>query len=215
MGEAAAERVYGGIKDMIATGEIRPGDQVREEFVAERIAVSRTPVREAMRRLEAEGLLERRSNRRSYVTRLDQDQVQDVLAVRATLEAMAAANAARRADAEQVRALQAYADRGARLLCRAPVDIAELTSLNELFHGVLFAAAGNPVLTGMATSLRDRPRVALSLQRYSPAQLKRSVAHHQEIALAVAAGDSAWAGSIMRAHILSASADLRRADRER
>lgn len=205
----AADRAYDSLRDLIIQGEYEAGEQFREEHLAARLAMSRTPVREAMRRLESEGVLERRENRRSYLSQLDARDMDELFVVRASLESIAAGLAAARAGEELVERLEGLAKGMDDVLLGQPVDYGRLTQLNETFHTALLEAGGNRILAATARGLMRRPLVTQTFRRYSKEQLARSQAHHREIIAACRAGDLAWAESVMRSHVLAAASVYR------
>jgi DNA-binding GntR family transcriptional regulator len=206
----AVSRAYEGIRGLIVRGEVLAGDQLRESRLAELLDVSRTPVREAMRRLETEGVIERRENRRSYVAEINPQDMAELYVVRASLESIAAGLAAERGGDELVRVLSTLVDDMDGVLAHKPVDYARLTTLNGDFHAALLTAAGNRLLAATAQGLMKRPLVSHTFRKYSSEELARSQAHHRELVAACASADSEWAESVMRSHILAAASIFRR-----
>jgi DNA-binding GntR family transcriptional regulator len=200
----ASAHVYAGIRGLISEGVFSGGDQMREAALAERLGVSRTPVREALRRLEAEGIIERRGNRRSYLVEILPRDMEEIFLVRAALEPLAAQLAAARADDAFVDRLRDLADRMDAALTSSPVDYDGLARSNSAFHGEILAASDNRTLAEAIRAVTRRPLVTLTFRRYSAVELRRSQAHHREMISAFDARDPEWAWSVMRAHILAA-----------
>jgi DNA-binding GntR family transcriptional regulator len=205
----AADRAYIELRQLIAAGRFNPGDQLREEHLARLLNLSRTPIREAMRRLEVEGVLERRENRRSYLAALDGRTLDDLFLVRATLESLAAGLAAVRCDSTLVDNLESLAAGMDRALAATPPVYDDLTALNEQFHTAILEASGNQVLASTARGLMRRPLVIRTFQAYSHDELLRSQSHHRELIAALRSHDRSWAESVMRSHILAAASIFR------
>lgn len=205
----AAERAYVDLRHLIVAGEFQPGEQLREEHLASRLQVSRTPVREAMRRLEVEGVIERRKNRRSYLAAVDTRTMEELFTVRASLESIAAGLAARRSDNTFVEQLEGIAVEMDQALAGPNVAYEELTAHNEAFHTALLDASGNRILAATARGLMRRPLVTQTFRRYTHEQLVRSQAHHRELIAACRVNDAAWAESVMRSHVLAAASVFR------
>lgn len=208
----AAERAYFGLRDLIVTGEFVPGEQLREEHLASRLEMSRTPVREAMQRLEVEGVIERRDNRRSYLAVVDTRTMDELFAVRASLESIAAGLAARRSDESLIGQLECIATEMDEALAGPDVAYERLTARNEAFHTTLLDASGNQILAATARGLMRRPLVTQTFRRYTREQLERSQAHHRELIAACRVNDAAWAESVMRSHVLAAASVFRRGE---
>ncbi len=202
--------VYREIRTRISRGEFLGGDALREEDLAHRLGVSRTPIREALNRLEAEGIVERRSNRRVHLREMDARQVVDIFAVRAVLEPAAARLAAERADGAFVAGLGALVDRmETARLSRSP-DLKAYRQANEAFHWAILEQSGNTTLDSTVRLVARRPIVGPTFNGWSPEELQRSQAHHKELLAAFEARDADWAHAIMLSHMLAARAAFRR-----
>src|ERR1700759_3243287 len=137
--ETSAVRVREQLQHAILEGVLKPGERLRAEHLAQRYGTSRTPVREALLQLEAQGLVEVEPNRGAVVKAFDAADLLDLYEVRALLEPAAAARAAPRISAEQLAELHALCDD------QAPVD--EQIAANERFHRIIADAAGSPRLS--------------------------------------------------------------------
>lgn len=201
-----ADTAYASLREHILSGELPHGTHLAEEDLAESLGISRTPVREALRRLAAEGLVDFEPNRGASVTRWEREELRDIFDVRALLEAYATERAAANASDELVSALDALCDAMNALIEQddSVERRRELGELNSRFHQTLIDAAGSKRLGVMIESLLHVPRAMNTYGQYSPDALKRSMAQHAEIVEAVRARDSVWAASVMRAHLLAA-----------
>src|SRR6185503_10496321 len=160
--------------------------------LAERLGVSRTPVREALGRLAAEGLVEIVPNRGARVPSWTVAELEGVFDLRTALE-------------PRLAALDVLAE--AMLDVGAPgpdQDLDAIVPLNREFHGRLVALADQPVMASALSGAIHAPIVLRNFHTYDEASLRRSLAHHVEIVAAVRAGDPAWAQAVMTAHIRNA-----------
>lgn len=207
----AAERAYLAIRGQILSGDRAAGAWLREDDLAAAIGVSRTPVREALRRLAAEGLVTHERNRGVRVQSWSAPDLEEIYALRTVLEPWGSALAAARGvvDTDELEQLAARMDRAA---ASDPADLVEITRLNNRFHRRILEGSGNTRLVSLVASIVEVPLVSHTFSLYSPETLRRSLAHHHEIALALRAGDPAWAESVMRSHVRSAWASLRGVD---
>jgi len=200
----AAERAYRAVLAMILTGEVAEGSWLREVTLAEQIGVSRTPVRQALNRLAAEGAVELRPHRGAQVVSFSPEDMDSLFDLRARFEPLAAQLAVPRLTAEHLEELAELAGQMEALVEAGRPDPGEIARLNNAFHAVFIREAGNRHLT-LAIQAISRPVfVARTFQTYSPHALERSMRHHAELIDAARLGDGAWAESIMRAHILAA-----------
>lgn len=198
-----AEAVYEAIRRQIITGQRAGGEWLREEELATTLSVSRTPVREALRRLAAEGLVQHERNRGVRVASWTQEDLDEIFSLRSVLEPWASALAAAggRAPTDQLASL---ADRMDRAAAGPAPDFDEITELNNTFHRLVLDASGNRRLASMLVALVDVPLVWRTFSHYSPEALRRSLAHHHELVDALRAGDADWAESVMRSHVRAA-----------
>lgn len=203
--ETALARAYATIRTGILDGRFRPGDRLREEHLAETAGVSRTPVREALRRLATEGLVELTPGLGAFVSSWSVADLEAIFAVRALVEAAVAEQAARHLAAADIDALEALAERMEDLAARRPAGFLDrITGLNHEFHTRIAAACGNDRLAGLLTQTVDLILVHRTFRRYHDRQLVRSMAHHRELVDAFRARDADWAGAVMRAHVHAA-----------
>jgi DNA-binding GntR family transcriptional regulator len=206
------ERTAEHLRDAILRGELAGGTRLGEVELAARLGVSRTPVREALSRLAAEGLVEVSPNRGARVASWSPAELEGIFELRAVLEPRLTALAVPRADDQDVRLLAELADEMLRVGTPGPAqDLDALVPLNRRFHDRLVDLADHPALAAALASAVRGPVVRRNFHTYDESSLRRSLAHHAEIAAAVRAGDSDWAGAVMRAHISNARAVMLRA----
>jgi DNA-binding GntR family transcriptional regulator len=206
-GRRSAEDAYRAIRDQILRGERAGGEWLREGDLAASLGVSRTPVREALRRLDAEGLVRHERNRGVQVASWSIHDLDEIFGLRSVLEPWGSALAATSglADLDQLGELADAMDAAAR--GRRP-DLDEITRLNNQFHRAILTASGHGRLTQLVSSVVEVPLVWRTFSHYSPEAMRRSLAHHHEIVDALAAQDAAWAESVMRSHVRAARAAL-------
>jgi DNA-binding GntR family transcriptional regulator len=184
------------IREQIITGELGAGEQLRQRDLARRFGVSQTPVREAMRRLEAEGLLLSDTHRGFTVTAFDEGPVEENFQIRAALESLGAALAAQKIDAGGLARLQELSDR-MRALTEDDIGYAEL---NREFHFTVYEHAHSPLLLSLMrllwASLGASPKMGRTLAE--------SARQHDEILHALRDGDADAAACRTREHILGA-----------
>jgi DNA-binding GntR family transcriptional regulator len=207
----AAEKAYLTVRERILNGAYPAATRLTEQEIATASGVSRTPVREALRRLQAEGYVTASANQGAVVAEWTAAEVQDVFELRALLEPYGAARAAKRITTEGIAQLRELAELQQReSATRAPGFIERIGELNSRFHRLLQTFSGNTRLAKLMPVLVEAPLVLQTFTHYTPAELLRSAQHHLEIVSALEAGDAEWAAAVMRTHILAAQSSDRR-----
>ena len=205
-GLSLRERIHDRLRAAIISGELAPGSPVIEAELATRLGASRTPVREALRRLEAEGLLEPRGLRGSVVRELRSDEVDCVFEIREALESLAARRAARTIRETELRKLQDYVER-----MRLSVDDAnEMERHDTGFHDVILASASGERLKRMLTELREELIAYRFISLADPERRRATVGEHEAIVAALKAHDEDAAAARTAAHIANARAAVLR-----
>ena len=205
----AAQKAYEVVRGRIIDGDFAPGDRITEAEIAETAAVSRTPVREALHRLEAEGLIRFVPNQGAFVSSCGVTEAEEIFELRAMLESYAATLCAERATAEQAAELVRLAtEQFAESQKRG--SIKKIADLNARFHDLVLAAAGSDLLRASMAALSNAPLVFQTFREYSQEDLVRSAQHHLEFAEAVEQRNPDWAASVMRAHIFAARTVFRK-----
>jgi DNA-binding GntR family transcriptional regulator len=211
----SAERAVGELREVILRGELPAGARLGEVELAERLGVSRTPVREALSRLAAEGLVQIVPNRGARVATWTVEELEGVFELRAMLEPELTALAVPQATEADLDALDALADEMHEIGCPGPrQDLDALVPLNRAFHDRLVALAGHPQLAGALAGAIHPPIVVRNFHAYDGDSLRRSLGHHVEIVAALRARDAGWARAVMTAHIHNARAVMVRAAAE-
>ncbi|MEO6113702.1 MAG: GntR family transcriptional regulator [Sphingomicrobium sp.] len=197
----ASELAYRHIRGAILEGALAPGEQLREEQLAEACGVSRTPVREALRRLETEHYVRRTDSQRTFVTDWSIDEIEEAFALRGMLEGHAAARASCRIVADDIDRLGFHNQLIKAAANERPIDSAAFLEHNREFHAIVLQAAGSARLTGLLGTIIEQPIVLRTARRYDRDQVLRSFAEHEELILAFRRQDPAWAEAVMKAHI--------------
>lgn len=217
---ALVDKLATELQTRVLDGNFPPGSRLRQEALAEEFGVSRTPIREALRKLQASGLVELRPNRGALVRGLTPREIRDAYAVRAELEGLAAEAAAGRISQDLVerlhRAQAQFADTLARMRNRtrngrrqlSERDIESWGRANDEFHQAIQEAAGNDVLVATLTHLhRSFPRgLSRLVLRESTSLLEANVREHAAILDAIERSDAVSARSLMQEHVRRAGA---------
>jgi DNA-binding GntR family transcriptional regulator len=207
----AVDRAYEAVRSGIIAGRYLAGARLTEQEIATTVGVSRTPVREALRRLDAEGLVDFTPNLGAVVTTWTEADSDEVFDLRAMLESYGARRATARATAEQIAELRRLAESQYReSVERRPGCLERIAELNSQFHRRLQEAAASSRLARALAALIEAPLMMRTFQKYTPEDLQRSAQHHLEIVLALEARDPDWAASVMLSHIHAARGALNR-----
>ncbi|WGI24346.1 GntR family transcriptional regulator [Halomonas alkaliantarctica] len=201
----AADRVYHIIKQRILNGSYAAGSYVREAAIGEELDYSRTPIREALRRLVSDGWVEAIPHHGARVVSWTQHDVEEVFELRVLLEPQVVRRATKRISEVQISTLSRFADQ-MEILCQQDDERAvdEIAVLNNQFHAELVTAADSPRLQRLLETIVQVPVSRRSFHHYTREELLGSMQHHREIIRALQHGDGEWAAAIMRAHILAA-----------
>lgn len=189
------------LRDRILSGALAGGERLVEGRLSEELGVSRMPVREALRQLASEGLVTIEPRRGATVTQFSEEQVRELVEVRATLEGLNAKLAAKRHDPDKIRELQDILSEGVRLADTG--DAVTLMRLNQRFHDALANIAANSVLRDIMRSLRDR--TALLFAPLNSGRGKQNWEEHAAILRAVIDGDAELAALLATRHVYSAA----------
>ncbi|MDF2231787.1 GntR family transcriptional regulator [Albimonas sp. CAU 1670] len=203
-GQKPAERAYETIRAAILSGELAAGTHLREESLARMTGTSRTPVREALHRLTAEGLA-LAENRHRYVADFSVHEVAVIFELRARLESYAASLAATRITVEEIDALKAVVARIDALGDASGEGEPErFFELNGRFHDVIIRATRSSQLRALTAQAFALPLV--TIKRFVCEQeinVRRSNAQHRDIVTALERRDAEWASAAMMSHIIS------------
>ena len=201
----ASEAAARSLREDILSGAIPAGTRLGEAELAGRLSVSRTPVREALSRLAAEGLVELQPNRGARVMSWSRDELRRIFELRLQLEPHAVRQAVPNLGANDLATL----DQLAQTMHRRgrpgkQQDLDAIVELNRRFHGLFIDRAENPPLASALRAVTHAAVVHQNFHDYAPDALARSLTHHTEMVAAARAGEPEWAEAIMRAHLHNA-----------
>lgn len=200
-----SDRVRNALADAITAGELEPGSLLDEQSLADRYGVSRTPVREALRQLQAGGLAET-IGRRMVVAQVTTQRVMEMFEAMAEIEAVCVRLATyRMTPLERSNLLQIH---DATEAAATNGDFDTYDQLNRAFHETLYRATHNSVLAEQALALRSRLAAFRRVQLRQHGRLNRSRAEHDDLIRAINEGDGETAARRMRAHMLTAARAL-------
>ncbi|HEY8537544.1 MAG TPA: GntR family transcriptional regulator [Steroidobacteraceae bacterium] len=206
----AVDKAYQTVRERIIRGVYPAASRITEQEVAAAAGVSRTPVREALRRLHAEGLLEFIPHQGAIVTEWTREDRDDLFELRALLESYGAARAARRMSEAGIAELRQIAeDQYHETVAKSPGYLNRIGELNSQFHRRIHELAGSSRLVTALASLIEAPLMMRTFENYKDEDLVRSASEHLEIVRALESRDGDWSAALMRAHILGARGILR------
>lgn len=194
------------LREAIISGVLKPGERLMEIQLAEELGVSRTPVREAIRKLELEGFVIMMPRRGTYVSDVSIKDINEVYEIRTALDVLAAGLAAERITSEELEQME-------RLL----VEIAEYIEQDQLekiveadskFHDILYQASRNERLKGIISNLREQFTRIRSKSMSYPGRLKNTLGEHRRLVEALAQGDAEIAQQTAREHLENAEQAL-------
>jgi DNA-binding GntR family transcriptional regulator len=205
----AVEKAYTAVRERIVRGAYPPSARITEQEISDAAGVSRTPAREALRRLQAEGFVRVVPNQGAIVTEWTEGDIEDIFELRAMLESYGAARAAQRITEAGVAELKRLAmEQHRESVRRSRGYLHRIGAINSEFHRALHRFAASPRLTTALNSLIEAPLMLQTFSSYRPEDLMRSASHHLEIVNALEARDGPWAAAVMRSHILAARVAL-------
>ncbi|WP_270727954.1 GntR family transcriptional regulator [Shimia sp. Alg240-R146] len=208
-GQRPNKDAYSLILEAIDVGEYKPGDRLVESDLADRFGVSRTPIREALQRLETQSLLAR-DGRSLIVSSLDHNQMAELYVVRTELEGLAAKLAARHATKEEVRVLQDMVAADQRLVN----DPSALARSNRRFHKQIHLASHNRYLVQQLDLVHRSMALMATTSIAAEGRGEDTVVEHQAIVDAIAARDEDGANEALRRHISTAFVTRLKAENE-
>lgn len=200
------EVVYETLREAIKTGALSPGERLMEIQLAEELGVSRTPVREAIRKLELERFVVMIPRRGTYVANLSLKDINEVFEIRAAVDSLAAGLAAERITEEELEQLE-------RLLVEIADyieqnDHVKIVAADEAYHDILYRASRNERLVGIIHNLREQFASFRSVSINYPGRLQNTLEEHRQLVEAIAQRDSELAQRKAREHIENAEQTL-------
>ena len=195
------EVAYEALRDAIVSRQFMPGDRLMETELANEMGISRTPVREAMRRLETDGYVVIVPRKGSYVAGISIKDIEDVFEIRTVLEMLAARNAAERATDEEIQELRITAEDVSRWETK---DLLVTIEADVYFHSLLYKASKNERMLSLINDLREQIQRYRSTTLSTPNRLQFAVDEHKKIVEAIERRDPEGAAQAVQAHMESA-----------
>lgn len=210
--QSLATQVLSELEQMILSEELEPGSRINEKAIAERLQISRSPVREALRRLEQAGLVEIRTNKGVFVRRLDRKRAGELCDIRCALYGLAGRLAAAHVSNAQIHEMRTFlAEMEATL---DPIQPEEFSRLNDAFHRKLIEASGSERLRDMLEAIEKEVFLARHLSRQTRerpvTELSQSMIEHRAIVDAMALRDPGKLADAMEFHAYRGKAQVLR-----
>ncbi|WP_327176888.1 GntR family transcriptional regulator [Streptomyces sp. NBC_01335] len=195
----AAERVYSHVKEAVLDRRYEGGTLLTEGDLAEAVGVSRTPVREALLRLEVEGLIKLYPKKGALVLAVSAQEIADVIETRLLVEEFAARKAVPASPRLISRLEELLAEQST--LARAG-DLAAVSVADRSFHAEIVRNAGNQILSRLYDQLRDRQlRMGVAVMEAHPGRIAANITEHTELLEAIRSGDAEAAAEVVRRHV--------------
>ncbi|MGD8446533.1 MAG: GntR family transcriptional regulator [Desulfobacterales bacterium] len=202
--ESIADLAKGHIQVWIIKGEYEPGQQLKEEEIAARLDISRPPVREAFKMLEAEGLVVRRPRRGVFVTQMTRKDVWEAYTLKAALYELSIGLAMDRISKVQLTELESIVAQMEDSVAGEPVDLMRYQEHHQRFHDQIMRISGHDRLKKISASIHNQVSRFSYLSLQNREHLYASVRYHREIVMAVKSGEKALACELTKAHVLEA-----------
>lgn len=194
---ARGPEAYRLLKDAIAQGKLKPGTRIQEVELASELKMSRTPVRQAIAALEAEGLISTNSQRERQITNLDYNDVMQLYVVRESLEVTAASEAARHASDMEIAGLLEMLKVEETILN----DVDRLSAHNRRFHEALYLCSHNRYLVRMLEYIRNSLLLLQPMGRVGTERRGTALEEHRAVVEAIAARNPVRAAEAIQSHI--------------
>jgi len=186
----------------ILHGELHPGQQVKEQEIATSLGISRPPIREALKLLEADGLIIRKPNRGAFVATITEHDAWEIYTLKCNLYEMATRLAFEHISSEAIREWDRIVDEMGRCLLSETPAVIQYQSLNQEFHDVMFRIAGHRRLQKISQTLHHQMNRFSCISLMDADHLKGSITYHRNILGAIRNGDLERTIAITREHIL-------------
>lgn len=196
------ELVLEAIREAIINGKLKPRERLMEIQLAEELGVSRTPIREALRKLELEGFIVMVPRKGAYVADISFKDIADVFEIRAALEGLAAALAAERITDEELEELERNLVEKAEAI--ANNDLEKLVEVDTRFHELIYQASRNDRLTFIVNNLREQIQRFRATSLSFPGRMKKSLDEHRNLVDAIQSRDTMAARQLAEEHIENA-----------
>jgi len=207
--ESIADIAKRNIQEWVVTGHFQPGKQIKEEEISQRLGISRPPVREALKMLEAAGLVLRKPRRGVFVPEMTEKDMWEIYTLKATLYEMATGLAMDVISEQEISKLETYVKKMEVCVEKEPLDVLRYQDLHKTFHDNIMGVAGNDRLRTFALNLHNQVTLFSYKSLQDKNHLNSSVRYHREIVNAMKQKDRSLACSLMKEHVLNALDVLR------
>ncbi len=204
--ELLSQKVYRALKTEIIKGSLKPGTKLSEGKIAEQMGVSRTPVREALKELAAEGFVKMNPNQAVVVSNASVEDVQEVLQIRGVLEGLAARLATKMISEEEIKELEKYQKQMEYYTKKD--DVLAFSEMDAEFHELILNVCGNNRLIQIRKNLSDQAHRYRIRSLSVPGRLKYSLKEHQEIVEALKRKNAEQADRLSQKHIENVLANI-------
>ncbi len=201
------------LRDAIRKGILEPGERLMEVQLAEELGISRTPVREAIRKLEQEGYVIMMPRRGTYVSDVSVRDIKEIFEIRSALESLSTGLAARRIEPEELETLQSLLTEIEGYIEENDID--KIVETDIKFHGLLYQVSRNERLVGIVSNLKDQLARFRTLSMSYPGRLRETLEEHRDMVEAIADGDAGGAREAAERHMEHAEETLLKALRKR
>lgn len=200
------DKVYRYIKGMILNGELVAGERIVERELADKLNISRTPIREALFRLESQGFVKTLPRKGVVVSKMTTEEIVEIFTILSSLESLSVKLAANKVTEEDKIQLADQIKETEKLLERTDLDTKHLTDLHINVNETIYKMARSPRLYEMLHSLLEYIQAFATVGQEVPGRLRKSLEEHRAIALAVQNGDSELAEHLAKIHIANSKA---------
>jgi len=200
------EVVFESLREAIIQGRLRPGERLMEAQLAEELGVSRTPVREAIRKLELEGFVAMLPRKGAYVAGISLKDIVDVFEIRAALEVLAAGLAAERITEEELDQMERYLLKAAE--ASSDADLGTFVEVDTGFHELIYKASRNQRLFQIVTLLQEQVQRFRTVSLSQPGRQKDAIHEHRQIIDAIAERNVELAQALAKEHIENAEQSM-------
>ena len=200
--------VFNTLRQAILTGELKPGERLMEIHLANKLGVSRTPIREAIRKLELEGLVKIIPNKGAYVTGITPKDVQDIYMIRSILEGMCARWATEHITPEQIEQLEEIVLLSEFHLKKDKDKVVQVSDLDGKFHHVLYEASNSRIMEHTLSDFHKYVKMARMLSVGAKNRAEKSIEEHKAILEAIKKGDADEAERLANLHIMHVMENL-------
>jgi len=194
------DAVVSHLQALIIEGVLKPGTKLNEREVCERLGISRTPLREAMKVLASEGLIDIIPNRGAFVSKMNDTEIWETFEMMSGLEALSGELAAERISPAELAEIKQLHE--AMIVCRAQHDLPGYYSRNQTIHNKISEAARNSVLRQTYLSVNRRLQALRFKSNFKEAKWDRAIQEHEEMIQALEARDGKRLATILRQHLL-------------